>query len=247
MSWSTEELRAYLAGEATEADATAIEAALVADPKLEDQLMALDPLAGQLHGAAALIDGPSDAQIGQWRATPPVQPAGFEWRHMAAAAVVGAVIVGAGWLLSAQSTPDWRAEVATYQALYGPETIATIAFDDDDLTAQVTSVGARVGFNNLIQVTDNIDDIKLLRAQILSHEGRPLGQIVFTTADGQPVALCLIGRDGDASQGIKMANRAGLASASFESENHSWLLIGTNDAALIARTAEQVMAKLTAL
>lgn len=251
MSWTTQDLQAYLVGQASAADAAAIEADLLADPALEDRLMALDPLAAQLEGASAAITGPTAAQTAQWTAATVVKTAnhGFDWRHIAASAVLGAVITSGIWLAnSATSTPDWRAEVATYQALYSPETIAAISLDEGVLSQQIDDVGARVGFKDLRQLTDNMQDLELLRGQILAHEGQPLAQIVFSSADGLPIALCLIARDdADADGAITMANRAGLASASFETENHSWLLIGTQDDALIARTAEQVVAQLAAL
>lgn len=248
MTWSTQDLQAYLAGDASAADAAAIEADLARDPQLETRLMALDPLSDQLGGAADAMAGPSDAQMAQW-VTPETTQRSFGWSHLAAAAVVGAVLVGAGWLANpAASTSNWRVQVATYQALYSPETIAAIAFDADELATQIDTVGARVGFNNLRQITDNIDELELLRGQILTHDGQPLAQIVFASAAGEPIALCLIKRDADADDAeITMANLSGLASASFETENHSWILIGTQDEALIARTARQVAEQLSTL
>lgn len=251
MTWSTEDLLTYLAGEASEADVAAIEVDLAADPALEARLMSLDPLAEQLRGAGTAISGPSESQVKEWTASGEVsvQAGGFPWWQLTAAAVVGAVMMGAGWFVTAASTaPDWRAQVATYQALYSSETIAAIAFYDEELTEQVTAVGARVKFNNIIQVTDSMDELNLLRAQILSFGGQPLGQIVFATRDGQPIALCLIERDnGQVSNEITMTNREGLASASFDTAEHSWLLIGTKDENVIARAAQQVMDQLAAL
>ncbi|MEJ8560633.1 hypothetical protein QTO30_04900 [Yoonia sp. GPGPB17] len=251
MTWTDKDLQAYLAGDADPDMAAAIETALIADTLLEDRLMALDPLASQIAGAAQLIAGPTDGQVDVW-AQPPIAPprmGRFGWRHMAVSAVIGVFAASAVWFVAdVASEPDWRAEVATYQALYSAQTIANIAFDDAAIDQQIADLAVRTGFDDLRQVTDSIDNMQLLRGQILAFEGQPLAQIVFMTSDGSPVALCVIKKRGmgeDAA--IHMKNRSGLASASFETAHHSWLLIGTQDSALIAGTARRVVAELASL
>lgn len=249
MTWSDEDLRAYLNGDASPDTADQIEATLATDRLLEDRLMALDPLFA-VRNVGASVAGPDKAQVARWlKPAETVDTARFDWRHLAAAVVFGVTVSSAGWLLDAQKTPsDWRMQVATYQALYSPETIAAIDFDDAALGAQLDSLGQQVGFPDLRDVAEDLDDFELLRGQILAHQKQPLAQIVFASMDGQPMALCLIERATDnAQEGLVLGNMAGLRSASFDTKNHSWLLIGAQNDALIERTAQQVLNRLTAL
>ena len=159
MSWTKEQLEAYLAGEASTEDVAAIEAALVSDPALEKELMMLDPLAAQLEGAVSHIVEVEAEQATAWQAAlePPMAKVGYDIRHLAAAAVFGAVISAGVWFASAtEPEADWRAEVASYQALYSTETIAAIDMDEEELAAQIDSVGGRVGVWNLRQLTGDI-------------------------------------------------------------------------------------------
>lgn len=249
MTFSDEDLRNYLDGALAADRAAELETALAQNPALEERLMVLDPLSGMNAGTQDAFLAPTEDQSAAWQATlssAAAPQAGYRFAHLAAAAVVGAVIVGAGWFASNDNTaPDWRANVATYQALYSAETIAALDADSAALSAQLDQLEDQLGFTGLERVVDGIEGLTPLRGQILAHDGKPLGQIVFATEDGQPVALCLIGRSTSVADVVaRLGQMEGMASAAFESAGHAWLLIGTEDAALIEDVAGQVIAQI---
>ena len=81
------------------------------------------------------------------------------------------------------------------------------------------------------------------RIQTLELDGAPVIQMVFATDDGLPVALCVMeGRAGPADDAAVL--RQGMASFAFDSTHHHWLLIGTQDNALIDSAARELRDRL---
>lgn len=252
MTWDDQSLRAFLAGSLPEHSAQELAAALAADPQLEERLLRLDDMAPVLDGAGASIIEPSAAQTEAWTrllSSPKPAPA-FGWGAMAASLVAGVILTSALWFgTSRDAGPDWRTDVAIYQALYSKQTVANISFEDFEVDQQVANLATNVGYDHLDVAAAAVGDMTLVRGQMLAFEGRPLAQLVFVTDAGLPVALCVLRKIGGSSSGgaVQMAERAGLSSAGFDTDEHSWILVGTQDDALIERTAERVAAALAQL
>ena len=249
MSWTDDELRAYFQGKLSEHTSRRLEKELSGNEALELRMMDLDPLEKQFAGAQSSIASPSPSQMERWSELLIPTTQGYKMWHLASACIVGACFVGAWWWMEASAeSSSWRTDVATYQAFYSEDTIASLDFDQITIDAQLSLIGDKVGFSKLHQIASSIDGLVLLRGQVLAYDGVPLGQLVFTAPDGQPVALCLIERDSQtAGNQIRMAKMSGLASASFDSAAHSWLLIGTDDASLINDIATQITRQLAIL
>lgn len=244
-TFTDDDLLAYLRDNAPAALAGQIEAALAIDPALEDRLMALDPLAPVLSEAMELLpklDAP-EQMIADISVTEPVRAERQGWLRVAAGFAAGLVLAGSVYGVTRPPEPDWTLAVAQYQALYSAETIAPLSFGADELRAQAGFAETRIGADGLYELTAGLDDLELLRVQTLELDGAPVIQMVFTTQDGSPVALCVMaGADGVEDESV--VTREGLASFSFDSADHRWLLIGTQDAALIEGAADTLQARL---
>lgn len=216
MSFSDADLRAYLAGDASQA--TAIEAALAADPALEDRLMALDTVAPMVAGAFA--DVGEDRPVLQ--IAPPADARRPIWPLLASACLGGLIVAASLWPRA--QTPDWTMQVAAYQALYSAETISIVAADAADIAQQFDHLSTNLGAAPDLAALQNLPGLRLLRAQVLTHAGAPLGQIVFADSTGRPVALCYIASTEDRSG---TSTQRGLAGAHFTSHGFAYYLVGT--------------------
>lgn len=231
--FSDEELTLYLAGSASADLAARIEAGLAADPALEERLMALDDLAPLVQQGVALITRPSVPAVAP-------EPAPGWLKYAACFALGGALTAGLIWGFQGNAR-DWRMAVAEYQVLYAPETIAALNFSPAELAAQMAAAEARIGATALYDPLVSIPDLTLLRVQTLAYEGAPLVQMVYATASGEPVALCVL-RDGSGA-GASMSEammREGLASVSFSTPGYAWILIGTEDQDFIWQTGQTI-------
>jgi anti-sigma factor RsiW len=141
----------------------------------------------------------------------PAAPSGRGW--LAAAAVVLALGVGgAGGYMTglSQGTPvaaasGWLADIADYHRVYaaqGRHLVEVGAGEADHIRTWLSaSVGAPVPTPDLTQ-----HGLTFRGARLLVAAGKPVAQLMYTDAEGQVVALCLIAtetpRDGFASQTI---------------------------------------------
>lgn len=241
MTYTDDDLIAFLNGEAEETLAISIEEAIAADPTLEDRLMALDPGIGAAKEAFEELEGPKEGAINLPLPQSAEKSSGFFGKllPLAAAALVGAFLVS-GFLDPAEDDTNWRVQVANYQALYSADTVGNASFSDAELNAQTSLAAERIGLPDLIVALGETQGLTHVRTQTLQVNGTPLAQIVFKTADGIPVALCGIARtEGGATPEIGFGRMAKMQSASFETNGHSWLLVGGEDPDLILENAKQ--------
>ncbi len=224
MTYSDDILRQFLDGALDQAKAKEIETAMLSDADLETRIMGLDELAASVKSVMETL--PHEARIAALAPTAgatPTRPS-RPWAMLAAACAVGVLIgVGSSWF-RADAAPDWRTEVAHYQALYTPQTINAIDLAPGKAVAQVNRAAAEVGATVPTAELAALDGLTLLRAQVLGFEGAPLAQIVFAHSSGAPVALCLT-RTGD-SEVMKLGERLNMASADWAVDGVEYLLIG---------------------
>ena len=251
MSYSDDILRQFLEGALDEAKTKEIETAMLADADLEARIMGLDDLAAQVK---SVMEGmPGDARLAglapDLAVTPSPARSPRPWAMIAAACAFGVFIgVGASWSgfssFGADAAPDWRTEVAHYQALYTAATIDAIDLAPGEAEAQVDRAAAEVGATVPTAELATLEGLALRRAQVLGFEGAPLAQIVFAHASGAPVALCLI-QTGD-DEALKMGERLGMASADWTVDGVEYLLIGDIGADEMAKQAERIRALIIA-
>lgn len=244
MTYSDNVLRKFLDGALDQATAKEIETAMLSDADLEARIMGLDDLAASVKSVMEAL--PPEARV---TAPPPETDAAptrpsRRWAMLAAACAVGVVIgVCASWF-SADAAPDWRTEVAHYQALYTPQTINAIDLAPGEAEAQLDRAAAEVGAIVPTAKLAALEGMTLLRAQLLGFEGAPLAQIVFAHSSGAPVALCLI-RTGD-SEALTMGERLNMASADWAVDGVEYLLIGDISADEMAAQAARIRALIMA-
>ena len=231
-------LNAYLAGAASAEDAARIEAALATDPALERRLMALDPSAAPVREVFAPLPGPKRLEALR-AALPEAESAARRgpWRGgMAiAASLAFGVLIGSQMLSPLTATAsDWRLEVARYQALYVPETVAYLDATPDTLAQEMARASEALDLVLPVEALQSVGGLQLRRAQVLGFEGQPLIQLAYTDAQGTPFALCIMpGQSGGGAEKL-----AGLATHAWASDSHGFVLVGDGPQADVSRLAD---------
>lgn len=148
---------------------------------------------------------------------------------VAAACVVFFVVgLGARSMTEAPALASWQEYAAAYHALYVPETLASIDRADTAKADELTRTTARLGKPyELSQLTAAGLDYR--RAQVLGFEQKPLIQLSFVAANGNPIALCIIKTDGNNDAGIVVGEIVGMPSATWAQDGREFLLVGRID------------------
>lgn len=238
MAFLDEDLRQYLSGHADDALSQRIEEALGHDDALSDRLMALDPLSAPIQAAFAPLTPPGRIRID----TSPTR----SWGGLGALAASWVLFIVAGlgvWMVGHAGGEDWHHEVAAYQALYVPQTIATLEATPDALDQQFARASEALGKDLSRTALDGLADLDLKRAQILGYGAEPLIQIVFAGPKGAPIALCIMARDGGAS-GPDQEVLSGLAAVHWADEAWGYILIGGQDSTWLSAVGSDIRAAL---
>ncbi|WP_108820535.1 anti-sigma factor [Pseudovibrio sp. Alg231-02] len=248
MTYTDEHLRSYLAGSLDSETAQQIEADLESDPILEQRLLALEGLLPVVQqGFAEIPDADHLKQLEDKifaQPTPANDHAAAPtfvrtWSTRAATLVIG-LAIGTGFMYWADDATDWRQEVASYQALYVKETIASLNRSEDELKQELAEASTAVGQQLNLSDLNDLEGLKLLRTQVLGHEGAPLIQIVFADPNGAPVAFCIL-KDTDAAGTIMQSTSLkGMASADWTGNGYRYLVIGGQNQSRIDTVAEQI-------
>ena len=221
------DLSCYLDGEAAPDLVSALTAALKTDPALQARLETLRAAQSPFDAAfeAALKLAP------EMPALPPAQPraANSNWKIALASAAVGAIAAfGLTWATApAPQKSRWIDDVALYQSLYVAETLAGINIAPAQSQAQLDHVSRSLGFDltNLPQVAG----LTLKRVQQLAYNGKPLAQITYVNAVGNPVALCIFRTNGENTPAIKSQLLRGQSAFTWTEDGYGLLLIGPMD------------------
>ncbi|MFX0544149.1 anti-sigma factor family protein [Roseovarius sp. S1116L3] len=247
MTYSDAQLRAYLKGMLSQDQAEALEAQVAQDAVLEARLFALDfDRAGALRAAFDAVpetDVLQDLEGGLPNAK--AQAAGvFPARFWIGAGIVASVAFATGAFLfdaeTAASDPRWQDLVAAYQSLYVTETLAPIAADNEQLTAQLSRAARRLGRALPLDVVSDLGGLELLRAQILGFDDTPLIQLAYLSEDGMPVALCAIQRAGPTVGEFTFEVLAGLQSVHWSDGTFSYMIVGDIENDRLSEMAESV-------
>ena len=235
---SDETLTAYLDGELSAAETTALDAALSDDDLLQARLDALDVDRAQI--AAAFNDVMAHAPKAPTIAPAPSQTL---FKPAVAGAMAASVCLGLliGTLVMGQNTQttsgDWKRAVAQYQVLYVPETLALSAEDTRRSAANLPMLSTALGRDLAAAVT--VDDLEFKRAQMLGLNGAPLVQIAYTSPAGIPFAICVTRVDSQ-DRAPQTETIEGLAAAHWISDGFGFLVIGGQDEALVTRVARDL-------
>ncbi|KIC37094.1 hypothetical protein RA27_21690 [Ruegeria sp. ANG-R] len=227
MKFSDETLLAYLEGSLDEAEARAVENAVADDSALESRLMALDPFAPVVQQVFEAV--PAEAPSIDLPAPNPPQSGAGLLRLLAVAASVAVIAASATFWATRPKALGWAEQAAIYQSLYSSDTIAELDNPPQRLDAQFALAEAQLGRSLNREVLENLPGLDLKRAQVLSFKGKPLVQIVFADAQGEPFAFCVIRQGPDApAKDVNLAVLSGLATATWARDGYGYMLLGSD-------------------
>ena len=223
MTFSDDTLKAYLRGSLGSEESDAIEAAVENDPELEQRLMDLDPIAPVVR--EVFRDIPAAAP--QVELPPRVPALAGPWRLLGVAAAAAVLAVSLTIWLTRPQPMGWAEQAALYQSLYTPDSIATLEYPPALVDAQISLAEEKLGRPLNRDSLEGLPGLELKAAQVLSFKGKPLVQIVFADADGNPFALCVIRQgDGAPNSELKQEVLSGLATARWARDGYGYMLLG---------------------
>ena len=225
--FSDEDLTAFLDGEADPALNAEITQALNSDEALAERLASLDiPIAAIRSSYDALLSEAPDLPVED--ASPTKTKASRVPWTLGTFATGLAAGIAIAFLLPKDSTtlpePGWKAVVASYQSLYGADTLNSVDPNSAETSAQLERVSASIGLD--LENLPAPSGLTFKRAQLLSFNGRPLAQLAYQRADGTPVALCILKVDSADATPMSVETMVGLGAASWNAGGFGYLLIG---------------------
>ena len=235
MTFTDEQLTAFLDGELPQAQARAITDALETDVQLATRLEGL-------HVDFAPIKAAFDTVLDEApeMAMPKPVVKGMNWRgvgNIAAAACV-ALVIGftAGRGTAPKQKTGWIQAVAEYQTLYTKDTLDL--YGAENWKVEVAEISKELGLQ--ITLADlKIDGLAYKQGQILSYNGKPLAQFMFQAANGTPIAICMVKSDKPDSD-MRIATPNGLNAAVWHKNGYGFIVIGDMEEAGIRELASQV-------
>ena len=219
-SFSDDDLMLYLDGEASGDLSQRIELAMGTDASLSVYLDRLSSAQNtfmttqedMLSLAPPLPDLPhTTGTIPAWS---------FGLMGLAAGLVLATSIT---WAVLDRPEPSWREVVANYQSLYVTETLAGAKASPKASAEKLADLSGVLGLD--LTNLPEIEGLDYRRAQHLGYKGHPLAQLTYLTADGGPVALCIIHTGGESS-GITVDVLEGMDAYSWVENGFGILLIG---------------------
>lgn len=123
--------------------------------------------------------------------------------------------------------PGWRMSAAVYQRLYEPETFASAPVDAAGVAGGLAQVGEALSIN--LSDLETPEGLTLQRAQLLSFNGQPLGQIAFVDENGAAIALCVFARPAPGAEGVTPLRTSVLLdmnAVDWSAGGHDFLLLG---------------------
>ncbi len=247
MTFTDEQLTAYLDGRLDADLAQILEEQIGEDPDLEMRLLAFErSRSAGLRDAMQALPGSShltsiEASIVQ----PPKGSTGFGLTAVAAgfaaacAFALGAVLFGG----DTAAVPDrWQEQVAVYQALYVTDTLNNVGNAPNDIEEQLTRSGEVLGRDLPIEAVGDLDGLPLLRAQVLGFNGSPLIQMAYLTPEGVPVALCAVKLAGAETLSPKSESFYGLESVHWSDGTFSYMIVGDVAPERLSRMAQSLQA-----
>lgn len=128
--------------------------------------------------------------------------------------------------------------VAAYQSFYTKDTIAAAPLSPQQALESLSFANERLGRS--FAVTDsNLSGFEFRRAQILSFEGRPVGQFVMAATDGEPLALCVMATD-LADSAVTQETRHGLTITSWRRQGFIYVTAGRFDGESMLKFARAI-------
>lgn len=245
MTYSDQELLAFLDGRLDEKRTAEIEQTMRIDQDLETRVMDLDPVAAPVRDAMKAL--PGDHVLMDLKRAAPFAPqakaSSWQWSKLAAVLVLGALL-GSGAMWFGQPAPeDWRSRIAQYQSLYVAETVRLTTASAETLERQLDAAVDTLGRPLEQQGLDAPALLSLARVQVLGLDDEPLIQIVYQADDGRPFALCITTGTGAGDPDVAKSEMFhGLATTAWHDGSFRYILVGGKDLTETEQLALQLKA-----
>lgn len=149
---------------------------------------------------------------------------------LALMAIGGPMLYQQGVTTGAQTAqgPGWIEQVATYHSVYGSEERHLVEVGADERDHIRAWLGNRTGYEG------DIPDLTALGLtfaggrMLVTNDGRPVAQLMYTQADGRPVGLCFVKSAGaDAGPSFRQFGEIGVMS--WTEGGHGFVVVGWED------------------
>ena len=243
MTYSDDDLKRYLAGQMPQAETEALDVQVANDPALEARLLSLEPFAALAK--ASFSEVPTADRLSTVNAVLEPKPKRRWPLGVAlAACLAGAIGLGIGTFNADDASLGWREQIAVYQALYVPATIAPIASTDTDLRAQFSAGSQALGLEVQPDMMLGLDNLNLKRAQILQADEKTILQIVLADANGEPLAFCIVHLgEGAVQSEPQVQSIAGLPTTHWVDGAYGYMLLGRVNADQMSNATEVLRAR----
>ena len=238
----------YVNGRATAEERRRVESATASDPVLAQRLAFMRHIAGAVSDAdtAASATDWSPGDLGYRRLARDIgrerdaKADAARWRlrslaggALAVAGLAAGVFLGARLQPSMPepTTPGWRMSAAVYQRLYSQETFASAPVSPEDRQAGLQRLSDAVGLD--LTGLEAPSGYRLQRVEILSFNGRALGQVAYLDSNDVPVSLCLMRRGDSAPDDLLAPTETQILDMNgvdWRTADHQFLLIGGSPA-----------------
>ena len=239
-------LLAYVDGELDAAGVREVEQLIAADPQARRTVEMYRETAALLRaacGEAAYAAEPS-------RLLPPALPRPWPRRRLvwaAAACVALGVAAGAGgtWIGARPSAmAELVDEIAEYHAAFSRESDHLVEVPAAHAQELAAWLGARL--QRRLDIPDlTAEGLRFAGGRMLVVGGGPVAQLMYTRAQGLPVAVC-IGRSEGAAQPVALDRRGALRVAVWRQDGLAYVVIGEMPGELARDIAARVRAQLHA-
>ncbi len=162
-------------------------------------------------------------------------------RAMLAAVPVALLVgLGAGWGIASLlddtvGAPAWHEVVVDAHRLLVPESMPAAGPADPALKAQLTDLSAHLGREVPISLTD-LPGLQFRHSQRLGLDGQAIGQLLFTSPDGQPVSLSVMRTDQtESAPGMRMINAT--KALTWHRDGFGFVLVGNAPADILQKIA----------
>jgi anti-sigma factor RsiW len=160
----------------------------------------------------------------------------------AIAASLAAVVMFGGSVMGGGKAPSERAglldEVAGHHEVYSRETRHLIEVPSNQAEQLAASLGERL--DREITVPDLADaGLRFVGGRMLVANDRPVAELMYTRAEGLPIAICVSHIDGK-PWSMDVEERGALRIASWAKDGYAYLVVGELDNATVRRIAWSV-------
>jgi anti-sigma factor RsiW len=235
-------LMAYTDGELPPEEVAKVEALIAADP-------ALSAIVEQHRRTTALLRAAcADVFYAADPAKPPAPRRQWPLRTYTgwaiAATVAGVLGFGGGavWSGGGESARDHLlAEVAEYHAVFSREDAHLVEIPASRAAELTAWLGSRIG-RPLTAPDLSGQGLTFAGGRMLVVDGKPVAELMYTRANGRPIALCIAEADKTITDGMaptQIARKGDLHLASWQSGSHTFIVVGETDATTIGAIARE--------